>query len=73
MISPVNPYPPDVSIRSIGNASMDYLNLALVVETSKNLRASIHEFIYTYDAKKMYISVQGINNKKPGSFISTII
>ena len=71
MVSSVNPYPPSFTLSTVGNASMDYLNLALVVETSRNLQAHTREFIYSYDPHKLYLNIQNINNKSPEGFVST--
>lgn len=73
MISAVNPYPPTYTLSSHGNASLDYLNLATLVETSRNLREVSREFIYSYNPSKLYLGVQNINNKSPKSFVSTYV
>jgi hypothetical protein len=71
MISAVNPYPPTYTFTSQGSASLDYLNLALVVETSRTLKEATREFVYSYNPHKLYLGVQNLNNKSPNSFIST--
>jgi hypothetical protein len=71
MISSVNPYPTTFTLRENGNASLDYLNLALVVQTSKNLTHASMDFISTFNPHKLYLNVQNINNKQANSFIST--
>ena len=73
MISSVNPYPPIYTLSSQGNASMDYLNLALVVETSRKLQDHTREFLYSYDPRKLYLNIQNINNKSPKGFVSTYV
>jgi len=73
MISAINPYPPIVSFRDQGNASMDYLNLALVVDTSRKLQDTTREFISTFNPQKLYLNIQNINNRQPKNFISTYV
>ena len=73
MISSINPYPPSYCLSVPENASKDYLNLAQVVETSRNLQAYTREFIYSYDPHKLYLNKQNINNKSPKGFVSTYV
>lgn len=72
MISAVNPYPPAASYREQGNASLDYLNLALVVQISRRLQDTTQEFIFSYDPHKLYKNIQNINNRHP-SHINTYV
>jgi hypothetical protein len=71
MISSVNPYPPTSNFKESGHAALDYLNLALVVQTSKNLTQSSMEFISTFNPHKLYLNIQSLNNRQAQSFIST--
>jgi len=73
MVSSVNPYPPINTISTLGNASMDYLNLALVVQVNKTLQESTQEFISSFNSHKLYLNIQNINNKSPQSFVSTYV
>ncbi len=73
MISPVNPYPPTFTLKKNGNASLDYLNLAIVVQTSKNLTQVTMDFISTFNPHKLYLNVQNLNNRRAQSFISTYV
>lgn len=54
------------NLRSLGNASQDFLNLELVIKVSKSLEATIDEFIMSYDPKKLYRGIQGISTKNVG-------
>ena len=73
MVSSVNPYPPSNTLSTLGNASMDYLNLALVVQVNDKLKKSTREFISSFNPHKLYLNIQNINNKSPQSFISTYV
>jgi hypothetical protein len=73
MISPVNPYPPTTSFKENGNASLDYLNLAIVVQTSKNLTLASRDFISTFNPHKLYLNIHNFNNRQAQSFISTYL
>ncbi|MEM4385777.1 MAG: hypothetical protein QXD03_04445 [Candidatus Anstonellales archaeon] len=50
------------NLRNLGNASMDYLSLEFVINTQRSLEYAIEEFITTFNPKKMYMGIKGINN-----------
>lgn len=57
-------------LRNLGNASQDYLNLDLIIRVTRSLEASINEFIMTYDPKKYYRGMKGINTNTVGLTIN---
>ena len=71
MISTVSPVEFNSNIRSLGNASQDYLNLAMLIEVQKSLQRSIEEFIMTYDPKKYYIGAKNIGKASIGINFNT--
>ncbi|KMT22097.1 hypothetical protein [Clostridium cylindrosporum] len=67
MISAINPYGVNSNFRAQGNAAGDYLCLDLVIKTCKSMEISVNEFWSSYDPKKFYIGIQGINFNTVGA------
>ncbi|KRQ85982.1 hypothetical protein ABG79_02210 [Caloramator mitchellensis] len=66
MISSVSPVEFNSNLRALGNASQDYLNLAMLIEVQKSLQSAIEEFIMTYDPKKYYTGAKSIGKATIG-------
>ena len=52
------------------NASSDYNGLALLLSGTESLKSAIQNFIYTFDPKKFYMSVQSVGKSSGGSHIN---
>lgn len=70
IIGTVSPIEFNSGLRQLGNASLDYLNLALVIETQRKLEATVNEFIMTYDPKKMYRGIKCLNTNTVGAILN---